>query len=258
VTKLKSDGSALIYSTFLAGPGGGSVNTSVTGVAVDTTGNAYLTGPTSAYDFPTTAGAFEAANGSGGVNSFVTKLNPGGTGLVYSTLITGGSVSTSGIAIDTAGNAYVVGSAYYLTYPGVVKYGSGGGGDIVVLKLNSSGTAAVYASMIGGQSEDDGTGIALDPSGNVFVSGTSRSSDFPAVAPFQGTDFLPDGFFIAAAVEVDSTGHPVFSSFVEGPASSAVGVGVDGNGVAYVAGQAGNYAFATPGAANSGGASRPS
>jgi uncharacterized repeat protein (TIGR01451 family) len=126
VTKLNPTGTALVYSTYLGGTGGDAG----VSIAVDTAGNAYVTGTTDSADFPTTLGAFQTAR-SGVSNAFVTKLNPTGTALVYSTYL-GGTRSDggSGIAVDTAGNAYVTGgtnSANFPITPGAVQPAFGGG-----------------------------------------------------------------------------------------------------------------------------------
>lgn len=112
VTKLNSTGSALVYSTLLSGPAQPFMpNSAVNGIAVDGSGNAYVAGTTTDSDFPTTAGAFEATGLNALGAGFVTKLNPAGTGLIYSTLITGTSVSANAISLDSSGNAYVQATA---------------------------------------------------------------------------------------------------------------------------------------------------
>ena len=156
VTKLDPTGSALVYSTFL----GGSTDAQAIDVAVDGAGNAYLTGVTSATDFPTTAGAFRVTR-SGQDDAFVTALNATGSALVYSTYLGGSSLEHGrGIAVDAAGHAYVIGgttSADFPTTPGAVQTAKVSGSSshaAFVTKLNPSGSALVYSTYLGGTGSD--------------------------------------------------------------------------------------------------------
>jgi hypothetical protein len=183
VTKLNADGSALVYSTFL----GGSGEERGFGIAVDAARNAYLTGRTGSPDFPTTPGAFQATLTSPFFgDAFVAKINPDGSALVYSTYLGGGSNDVgSAIAVDTSGNAYVTGQTFssnFPTSPGAFQTTSSGGSDAYMTILNSTGTALVYSTYLGGSNEDVGNGIAVDPAGNAYVTGQTRSSNFPTTA----------------------------------------------------------------------------
>ncbi len=196
VTKFDPAG-ALVYSTYL----GGSGHDRGAGIAVDAGGNAYVTGLVGSLDFPTTAGAFQPVYGDGVENAFVTKLNPTGTGLVYSTYFGGFSGATSnGIAVDAAGNAYITGEARRLclqfgcvvvfpTTPGAFQPNYGGGNaDGFVTKFNPEGSALVYSSFLGGSRDDTSQGIAVDASGNAYVTGFTGSANFPTTAgAFQTT-----------------------------------------------------------------------
>ncbi|GIV29929.1 MAG: hypothetical protein KatS3mg028_0995 [Bacteroidia bacterium] len=177
VTKLNATGTGLVYSTFI----GGSNNDAGIGIAVDGNGNAYVTGLTYSTDYDITPGAFQTTYG--GVNDvFVTKLNPAGTGLVYSTYIGGnGNDYGYGIAIDGSGNAYVTGftnSTDYDITPGAFQTTYGGVNDVFVTKLNATGTGLVYSTYIGGSGNDYGYGIAIDGSGNAYVTGFTNSTDY--------------------------------------------------------------------------------
>ena len=189
VTKLDPAGSALVYSTYLGNGAQGR------GIAVDGDGNAYVTGVTDSADFPTTAGAYQATYGgtqagSGG-DAFVTKLDPAGSALVYSTYLGGnGSDWGNGIAVDAAGNAYVTGTTSWITFPttpdAFQPHSHGGSGvngtDAFFTKLNPSGSALVYSTYLGGTDLDAGLGIAVDASGNAYVTGGTNSTDFPTTA----------------------------------------------------------------------------
>jgi hypothetical protein len=175
VSKLNPTGTALVYSTYL----GGTNNDVGYGIAVDGAGDAYVTGATQSTDFPTTPGAFQRSSGGGGQDAFVTKLNPTGTALVYSTYLGGtGEDRGYGIAVDTAGNAYVTGWTYSTDFPitvGAFQTSGGAPEDAFVTKLNPTGTALVYSTYLGGSSYDFGQGIAVDTTGNAYVTGTTES-----------------------------------------------------------------------------------
>ena len=144
----------LVYSTYL----GGSNLDDCWGIAVDSSGNAYVTGHTYSTDFPTTAGAFQTTfNGS--IDAFVTKLNSSGTGLLYSTYLGGSDVDFGyGIAVDTSGNAYVAGetrSSEFPTTAGAFQTTyAGGDRDAFVIQLNATGTSLLYSTYLGGSGYD--------------------------------------------------------------------------------------------------------
>lgn len=189
VAKVKADGSGLVYSTYLGGSGADSGQ----GIAVDSSGAAYVTGLTYSADFPTapSGSALQAANG-GGSDVFVAKLNSAGSGLVYSTYL-GGSGSDRGfaIAVDALDSAYVTGDSDSINYPatvGALQPTNAGKADAFVAKLNPTGTAPlVYFTFLGGSDIEQGTGIAADSSGNVYVTGFTQSSNFPTLDPLQPT-----------------------------------------------------------------------
>jgi hypothetical protein len=178
VTKLNPTGSALVYSTHL---GGSSVDQG-SGIAVDATGNAYVTGLTSSIDFPTTLGAFQTTY-AGNQDAFVTKLNPAGSALVYSTYLGGSNFDqAAGIAVDATGNAYVTGytaSANFPTTFGAFQTTLSAFIDAFVTKVNPTGIALVYSTYLGGNQNDLGSGIAVDATGNAYVTGYTGSTNFP-------------------------------------------------------------------------------
>jgi len=206
VTELNPTGTALVYSTYLGGTNEDAGN----GIAVDTAGNAYVTGYTESTDFPTTTGAFRTTYGGGG-DAFVTKLNPTGTALIYSTYLGGtGEDSSQGIALDTAGDAYVTGWTFSDDFPtttGAFRTTYGGNLDAFVTKLNPTGTALIYSTYLGGTDYDNGQGIAVDTAGNAYVTGITSSSDFPTTdGAFQPSyDGGEDAFVAKFAFEVQTT-----------------------------------------------------
>lgn len=229
----------LVYSTYL----GGSGFDQGYAIAVDSSGSAYVTGKTVATDFPTTAGAFQTRYGGG--DAFVAKLNPAGTALVYSTYLNGGA--GNGIAVDSAGNAYVTGEAGPLTFPttpGAFQT-SPMGFDTFVTKLNPAGTALIYSSRFGGDFDDFGRGIALDGSGNAYITGwtvcRSPICSFPTVNAFQPN--YGGGNNDAFVTKIDSGGSAlVYSTYLGGGRilnatdDWGEGIAVDKAGNAYVTG----------------------
>lgn len=183
VTKLNPTGTALVYSTYL----GGSNSDSGFGIALDSMGNPYVTGETSSLNFPT-ANALQVEVG-GLIDAFIAKLSPEGSMLVYSSYF-GGSFNESarGIAVDALGSAYITGSTQSPDFPLANALRSTiGQQDAFVSKFNSAGTALVYSTYLGGSGTDSATAIALDSVDNAYVTGSTRSADFPTINALQST-----------------------------------------------------------------------
>src|SRR5713226_9516189 len=223
VSKLNSSGSALLYSTYL----GGSSDAVGQGIAVDSSGNAYVTGYTQSSNFPTTAGALQTTFG-GLADAFVSKLNSSGSALVYSTYLGGGSTDFGfGIAVDSSGGAYVTGYTQSSNFPataGALQTSFGGVPDAFVSKLNSSGSALVYSTYLGGSSFDSGQGIAVDSSGDAYVTGYTSSSNFPATAGALQTTF--GGGADAFVSKLNSGGSALVYSTYLGGSSFDFGFGI--------------------------------
>jgi hypothetical protein len=184
----------LSYSTYF----GGSGNDAGTGIAVDTAGNAYITGSTTSIDLPT-GNPYQPVSG-GGTDAFVAKLNASGTGLVYSTYLGGSGTDIGmGIAVDAAGNAFVTGNTQSSNFPTAnpLQRAFGGSTDGFVAKLNATGSGLVYSTYLGGSSDDYGTGIAVDASGSAYVIGYTTSSNFPTANPGQAALSGPIDAFVA-------------------------------------------------------------
>lgn len=181
VAKLNPDGSALAFSAYL----GGTHSDVARGIAVDAQTNVYVTGTTLSTDFPVKTGSLSTTNANGGAyeSAFVTKLNPAGSAILYSTYLgASGTERASAITVDRAGNAYVTGSTTSSNFPvtaGKCQTGYAGKDDVFVTKINAVGTAIVYSAVLGGSGDDRGNGIALDLSGNAWVTGQTVSGDFP-------------------------------------------------------------------------------
>jgi hypothetical protein len=203
VFKLNASGSGLAYSTYLGGSGVEPIPSQVnwpmapeTDIAVDASGSAYVTGSTTSQDFPVTQGAFRATPGT----SFVTKLNPAGTALAYSTYFPGAIAQA--VAADSDGNAYITGMTTTSdsnppTLPVVNAYQPTLGGaftfDAFAAKLNSAGSSLLFSTFLGGPEgagdtprggDDYGNDVGVDSFGNVYVTGATRSGCFPASNPY--------------------------------------------------------------------------
>jgi uncharacterized repeat protein (TIGR01451 family) len=196
VAKLNADGNALVYSTYL----GGSYKDYSYGIAIDSGGNAYVTGSTESTDFPTTTGALDTTCGTDGNcdndtgfythgDAFVAKLNDSGNALLYGTYLGGSNVDKGyAIAVDNTGDAYVAGDTYSDDFSTLGSLqGYGGDADAFVVKLDNDGSVLIYSTYLGGSTSDYGTGIATDNAGNVFVVGITFSEDFPVEDPLQNT-----------------------------------------------------------------------
>jgi hypothetical protein len=259
VTKLNITGTALIYSTYLGGnyrAVHSFAENQGQGIAVDGAGNAYVTGYTTASDFPTTAGAFQTTNGDdGGATAFVTKLNTTGTALIYSTYLGGTSgwvEAGDGIAVDGSGNAYVTGSTFSSDFPTTAGAfqtsfaGAFGWEDAFVTKLNTTGTALIYSTYLGGRLHDSGQGIAVDASGSAYVTGWTESPDFPTTADAFQTSHA-GGREDAFVTKLNATGTAlIYSTYLGGSGGDrGIGIAVDGSGNAYVTGRTGSSDFPT-------------
>ena len=241
----------LAYSTYL----GGSGQDNGSGIAVDASGDAYVTGSTGSSDFPTTGGALQTTYGGGG-DAFVSKLNAAGSALLYSTYLGGSGFDQGyGIAVDASGNAYVTGgtkSSDFPTTPGVFQTTSGGDFDAFVTKLNPAGSAVVYSTYLGGSDLDYALGVAVDGSGNTYVIGFAYSHNFPTTPGAIQTTFGGGGGD-AFVSKLNASGSAlVYSTYLGGGENGAGGRGiaVDAAGNTYVTGVVAPYGSipTTPGA----------
>jgi hypothetical protein len=249
VTKLDPAGSALVYSTYLGGSGDAAMSDgdAAYALAVDDSGNAYITGSAGSTDFPVTKGAFQdknlaAANGES--NAFVTKLNPVGTDLVYSTYLGGSGIDdvqgygdwANALAVDGSGNAYIAGQAESADFPVTSKAfqtknhaADSEGINAFVTKLDPAGSALVYSTYLGGSvpckgaffsTMDAAYGLAVDGFGNAYVTGLTTSIDFPVTkGAFQTTNHVTGcGASNAFVTKLNQTGRAplVYSTYLGG------------------------------------------
>lgn len=246
VAKLSPTGQALSYSTYL----GGSGDEDIQGLAVDATGYAYVTGSTTSTNFPGTSGGFLSTS-PGGTHAYVAKLDPSGNSLAYATYLygIGGSGLDQGnaLAVDTSGNAYVAGYTSSTSFPSLNPYQSSYGGgiyDVFITKLNAAGNGLVYSTYLGGNDFDIARGIAVDASGNAYVSGWTQSGNFPTVNAIQSVKNGTQDAFIAKLSPGGTS--LVYSTYLGGSdQDEAALVALDTSGNAYITGRTGSANFPT-------------
>jgi hypothetical protein len=257
VTKLNPAGSALVYSTYLGGSGFDAAD----GLALGSDGSVYVTGLTGSTNFPT-VNPVQASNGGGSFDVFVTKLNPNGNALIYSTYLGGNNGDQAiGIAVDAGGSAYLAGQTASLNFPLASPLQSTFAGwpsaNAFVTKLNPAGSALIYSTYLGGSFEDVGYAIAVDAGGSAYVTGYTGSMDFPLASPIQanyGGD-RDDGF----VAKLNPAGSAlIYSTYLGGNGIDlGLAIALDAAGNAYVTGQTGSTNFPTASplqASNAGGA----
>jgi Beta-propeller repeat len=231
ITKLNPAGTAIVYSTYL----GGTNTDNGQAIAVDSQGSAYVTGSTSSANFPLSVTVQSIYGGNGDV--FVTKVNPAGDGLTYSTYLGGfGQDRGTGIAIDGNLNAYITGSTTgsFPTANAMQATFGGGTSDGFVFALNARGDTLIYSTYLGGAGNDFSNAIAAGNSGTVYVTG-STTGGFPVVNAFQPG--FGGGATDAFVTKLTAAGSLAYSTDLGGLGTdSGQGIAVDSNGNAYVTG----------------------
>jgi hypothetical protein len=247
----------LVYETYVGGNGPDQAQ----GIAIDGARNAYVTGFTGSTNFPascTAIGPCTPLSGTlaGGFDAFVAKLDPSGV-LVYATYLGGvADDAGTGITVDTAGNAHVVGTTGSSDFPRTVAGLLGGASDAFVSKLNSLGSSLLYSRLLGGSGIDEGLGIALDPDGNAYLTGATASPNFPTIPNICPSIFVPchplqgtlRGSRDAFVSMLDSTGDLIYSTYLGGTGDDAGhAIALDPNRNAYVTGVTRSADFPTVG-----------
>jgi hypothetical protein len=243
VTKINFSGTELLYSTYL----GGAQADVGQGIKVDSSGSAYITGYTFSSDFPT-QNPYQGST-AGEPDAFVAKLDAAGSALVFSTYLGGsGDDRGLGIALDTSGSVYVAGVSQSADFPTTVaafQSANRGERDAFISKLSSAGSNLVYSTLLGGAGADQANGIAVDSSGNAFVTGFTQSSDFPTYKPVQAVLGISGGSFCGAnpcadafISQINSSGGALnYSTYLGGSGADwGQAIALDSSGVPYVTG----------------------
>jgi hypothetical protein len=235
VTRLDAAGSARLYITYL----GGSGNEYGRSLALDPAGNATITGRTESADFPATAGAFDTSY-NGDLDVFVTRLNAGGSALLYSSFLGGsGDELSFCLALDAAGNATLTGDTSSNDFPitaGAFDASYNGYGDVFVARLNTAGSALLYSTFLGRSGNESGYSLALDAGGNATITGDTSSSGFPTTAGAFDTSY--NGYVDAFVARVNATGSDLlYSTFLGGSnGDGGLGLSLDAAGNATITG----------------------
>ena len=232
ITKLSSAGSDLHYSTYL----GGDVSGRGSGIFVDSSNYAYITGSTSSENFPT-KNPYQSSLAGGG-DSFAIKLSTSGSSIVYSTYLGGDSgEGGKGVVVGSDNCAYIVGNTLSMNYPTQNPYQShlGGGWDVTLTKISSSGSSIIYSTYLGGGNSDYGNDLAINLQGCIFVTGFTGSNNFPVKNPYQSTANASDDIFIT---KFFSSGSQLVYSTYLGTSETDWGYGIDTDdlGYAYITG----------------------
>jgi len=246
VTKLSPDGAALVYSTYL----GGNSYVVAESLAVDTTGAAYVTGATEATDYPITPGAFDTTHGTGQDAAFLTKLEPDGTELAYSSYLSGNNNDAGyGVAVDASGAAYVTGLAnsedFPLT-PGAFDTSPSESSEAFLTKVAADGGSLIYSTFLGGDSIEYGNDVAIDEAAAAYVTGVTTSANLPTTAGAYDTSHNggEDDAFVA---KLSPDGNELaYSTYLGGDGREegrAIAVGL--TGAAYVVGSTPSTDFPT-------------
>jgi hypothetical protein len=236
VTKYSPAGT-VIYSTYIGGSGADIGY----GIAVDSAGNAYITGSTSSPDFPVTAGAYSSTYRGGSSNAFIAKLNAAGNTLLYSTYLGGSGEDVAySLALNASNEATIAGSTSSTDFPatsGAFRTTNGGGiTEGFVARLNAAGTALLYATYLGGSGEDVAYGVALDTPGNAYVTGYTRSTNFPVSAGAAQSTIAGGYDTFVTALNPGGTAL-VYSTYLGGSREDyGLGIAVDANSNAYITG----------------------
>ncbi len=247
VTKLNATGTALVYSTFL----GGSGFDYGYGIAVNSAGEAFVTGSTGSADFPTTAGVYDTTHNGGTYDVFVTRLNATGTALLYSTFLGGSDTDEGyGIAVNAANEAFVTGYTTdavtdFPTTAGAYDPAHNGNYDAFVTKLNATGTALVYSTFLGGSGFDYGYGIAVNSANEAFVTGYTTSAGFPTTIGAYDTGHNGDEDVFVTRLNAAGSSL-VYSTFLGG-SNNDIGFAIAVNSAdeAFVAGRTASAGFPT-------------
>lgn len=242
---LQDNSDDLLYATYL----GGADTDNGNDISVDEIGNAYIVGKTRSANFPITSGVFDTTHNGGYDDAFAVKLSADGTSLIYATFLGGSSNDEGkGIAVDGTGNAYIVGetrSANFPTTSGAFDSSYNGDWDAFVVKLNVDGTGLVYATYLGGDTQERGHSIAIDGSDYAYVTGQTQSSNFIPTGVSGFDTIYNGGDWDAFVVKINPDGMGLAYATYLGGSSFDAGqdISTDTSGNAYIVGATGSSDF---------------
>ncbi len=224
----------LIYSTFIGGTDG----VTAFGITIDNLGNAYITGYNSSANYPTTPGVYQTSVS----NIFVTKINPTGTALIYSTFIGSGG-NANDIIIDNSNNVYITGNAPggHPVTSGAFQTTNAGGADAFITKIDALGASLLYSTYVGGSGDEYGKGIIIDNSNNIYITGETYSSDYPVTpGAFQNT--FAGGNYDIFVTKIDASGSSLlYSTYIGGSGrDGAADITIDNSNNVYITGHTGS------------------
>jgi RHS repeat-associated protein len=235
ITKLDSTGSALSYSTYL----GGTNYDYCRGIAVDSSGSAYLSGSSYGYGFPITTGVAQSSQ-AGNLDAVVVKLNSSGSALEYSTYVGGSDYDSAlAIAVDASGYAYIAGDTYSTDFPTEVPYQGSRAttDDAFITAVDTDGSSFIYSTYLGGNGPEFAQGIAVDGTAHVYITGLTRSSNLPVPNGYQ-TSYggNTDAFVAKLNPTIGSSGLDYLTYLGGVDDDEGNGIAIDGSGNVYVAG----------------------
>ncbi len=238
ISKLNSNGTDLVYSTFI----GGSADEKALSIALDGSNNAYIAGRSESGNYPTTSGAYDETHNGGGKDVILTKLNSSGSALIYSTFIGGSGIDeANSIVLDALNNAYITGFAWSEDFPTTSEaYDTSANSywtDVFITKVDSSGSDLVYSTYLGGDDYNYGNAIAVDNSYNAYITGRTRSTNFPTTSGAYDTTHS-GGQLDAFVTKLNSSGSElVYSTYIGGNLDeSGVSIALDASNNAYITG----------------------
>ncbi|MGZ5464909.1 MAG: beta strand repeat-containing protein, partial [Thermoanaerobaculia bacterium] len=249
VTKINAAGTAVVHSTYLGGNGD---NEYAHGIAVDGSGNAYVTGVTSSTNFPgVTGSSLQSSFAGGNMDAFLTKINAAGSAIIYSTYL-GGTADDGGqeVVVDGSGNAYLIGFTGSTSFPGVSggsiqSANAGGGSDAFLTKVDATASSITYSTFLGGSGYDVPLDVAVDGSGNAHLTGYTDSTDFIGVNGGSLQSSNAGGSFDGFITKVNAAGSAITWSTYHGGSGSdfANAIALDNSGNVVVAGDTDSSSF---------------
>ena len=246
LVKLVPGGNSFVYSTYIGGDGDESAGS----IKVDSSGGVFVSGQTGSTNFPGVTGSSIQSSNAGGYEGVLLHVNSGATAIDWATYLggTGDDDGCGAMALDGSGNVYVVCTGSSPAFTGVnsssLQPSNGGSDDMVVLKVDSTGSSILAGTFFGGANDEYAAGIGVDGAGNVYVAGTTASTDFPGVTGSSFQSSNAGGYDVTLTKFNSTLSGVIFSTYIGGSDSDfAEGLAVDADGNCYVAGSTASTTF---------------